>query len=115
MSPPLLLCLAAFHGGSVSLSMTSLLPLDPVFQLVLEVPTRAPSPDLPRRLSGLFKELALEEPTRPVEDIEDQIWALWVSHEDRLAEETMAAAVEAIGSGSLKTARPLLDHLVAKH
>ena len=99
----------------MSLSMTSPLPLDPVFQLVLEVPTRTPSPDLPRRLTRLFKELALSEPARPVEDIEDQIWALWGSHEDRLAEETMMAAVEAMGSGSLKTARPLLDHLVARH
>ena len=99
----------------MNLSMTSPLPLDPVFQLVLEVPTRTPSQDLPRRLTRLFKELALSEPARPVEDIEDQIWALWGSHEDRLAEETMMAAVEAMGSGSLKTARPLLDHLVAKY
>ncbi|WP_154660999.1 tetratricopeptide repeat protein [Microvirga lotononidis] len=95
--------------------MTSPLPLDSVFQTVLDVPNKTPSPDLPRRLTGLFRELALPEPTRPVEDIEDQIWALWGSHEDRLAEETLMAAVEAIGSGSLKAARPLLDHLVGKH
>ena len=38
----------------------------------------------------------MEEPPRPVEEIEDQIWALWISHEDRIAEETMAAAVEAL-------------------
>ena len=94
---------------------TTSLPLDPVFQLVLEVPVRTPSPDLPHRLTGLFRELALPEPERPVEDIEDQIWALWGSHEERVAEETMAAAVEALSSGSLKTAKPLLDHLVAKY
>jgi tetratricopeptide (TPR) repeat protein len=95
--------------------MTSDLPLDPVFKLILEVPTRTPSPDLPRRLTGLFRELALQELSRPVEDIEDQIWALWGSHEDRIAEETMAAALDAIGEGSLKAARPLLDHLVIEH
>lgn len=95
--------------------MTSALPLDPVFQLVLEVPGLAPSPCLPHRLTDLFRELALEEPSRPVEEIEDQIWALWGSHEDRIAEETMAAAMEALEAGSLGTARPLLDHLVAQH
>lgn len=99
----------------MSPSMSSLPPLDPVFQLVLEVPTRRPTAELPSRLTGLFRELALTEPARPVEDIEDQIWALWGSHEDRLAEETLLAAVEAMGSGSLKTARPLLDHLVERH
>ena len=51
----------------MSLSMTSPLPLDPVFQLVLEVPTRTPSPDLPRRLTRLFKELAMAE-ARPLLD-----------------------------------------------
>jgi Tfp pilus assembly protein PilF len=95
--------------------MMSQLPLDPVFQLILELPTRAPSPGLPHRLTRLFQELASGEPVRPVEDIEDQIWALWGSHEDRVAEETMAAAVDALSSGSLKKAKPLLDHLVVKH
>ncbi len=99
----------------MSSPMTSPLPIDPVFQLVLELPAHTPSPDLPRRLDDLFRELAMDEPPRPVEEIEDQIWALWSSHEDRIAEETMAAAVEALGSGSLKKARPLLDHLVARH
>src|SRR6188472_1305193 len=95
--------------------MSSSLPVDPVFQLILEVPERAPAAAIPSRLTGLFRELSAPEPVRPVEEIEDQIWALWSSHEDRLAEETMAAAVEALGSGSLKKARPLLDHLVAQH
>ncbi|MBB4038781.1 tetratricopeptide (TPR) repeat protein [Microvirga flocculans] len=95
--------------------MTSALPLDPVFQLVLEAPTRVPGRDLPRILAGLFQELALSDPPRPVEEIEDRIWTLWGSHEDRVAEETLAAAVEAIGSGSLKKARALLDYLVAQY
>ena len=95
--------------------LPSPLPIDPVFQLVLEVPALTPRPDLPRRLTALFQELAMDEPPRPVEEIEDQIWALWSSHEDRIAEETMAAAVEALSSGSLKKARPLLDHLVAMY
>ncbi|MET0532364.1 MAG: hypothetical protein ABW003_29285 [Microvirga sp.] len=95
--------------------MSSSLPVDPVFQLILEVPERAPAAAMPSRLTGLFRELSAPEPARPVEEIEDQIWALWVSHEDRLAEETMAAAVDAISSGELQKAKPLLDHLVVKH
>lgn len=95
--------------------MSSSLQVDPVFQLILELPARAPAAALPSRLTGLFRELAVQEPARPVEEIEDQIWALWVSHEDRVAEETMAAAVDAISSGELQKAKPLLDHLVRKH
>ncbi|MCB5174852.1 tetratricopeptide repeat protein [Microvirga lenta] len=95
--------------------MTSSLPIDPVFQLILDLPSRAPAAGAPRRLVSLLKELARPEPARPVEEIEDQIWALWMSHEDRVAEETMGAAVEAMASGALKQARPLLDHLVIKH
>jgi tetratricopeptide (TPR) repeat protein len=49
------------------------------------------------------------------DEIEDQIWALWVSHEDRVAEETMAAAIEAMGTGALHEAGPLLDGLVARY
>ncbi len=95
--------------------MSSSLPIDPVFQLILEVPGRTPSPALPGRLKRLFEELSETDPAHSLEDIEDQIWTLWSAHEDRLAEETLAAAVEAIASGELQKARPLLDHLVVKH
>ncbi len=95
--------------------MTSALPVDPVFQLILEVPTLTPGPSLPGRLTGLFRELSAAESDRPPEEIEDQIWALWSSHEDRIAEETMMAAIEAMQAGELHKARPLLDHLVEKH
>jgi Tfp pilus assembly protein PilF len=95
--------------------MISALPVDPVFQLVLEAPRRKPGPSLPKRLTGLFRELSSAEPVRPAEEIEDLIWALWTSHKERVAEETMAAAIEAMASGTLKQARPLLDHLVAAY
>lgn len=95
--------------------MSSPLPVDPVFQLILEAPEREPSAALPSRLTELFRELSDADPIRSVDDIEDQIWTLWSSHEDRVAEETLAAAVEAIASGELQKARPLLDHLVIKH
>jgi tetratricopeptide (TPR) repeat protein len=91
------------------------LPVDPVFRLVLDLPVREPAANLPRRLTALFRELAAEDPPRPVDDIEDLIWALWISHEDRTAEETMGAAVEALDSGTLDEARQFLDHLVERY
>jgi predicted Zn-dependent protease len=95
--------------------MTSTLPIDPVLQLILDLPARRPAPGTPRRLTVLFRDLSRPEPSREAEEIEDQIWALWMSHEDRTAEETMGAAVEAMASGGLKQARPLLDDLIEKH
>ncbi|WP_230532531.1 hypothetical protein [Microvirga roseola] len=95
--------------------MTSALPVDPVFQLVLDAPRARPSASLPTRLTHLFRELASPDPGRPAEEIEDLIWALWASHEDRVAEETLAAAVDAMAAGELAKAKPLLDHLVGAH
>jgi predicted Zn-dependent protease len=92
--------------------MTSFLPVDPVLRLILDSASRKPAAGLPRRLTGLFRELSEPEPARATEEIEDLIWAIWVSHESRVAEETMGAAIEAMAAGTLKQARPLLDHLV---
>ena len=89
--------------------------IDQVFRLVLDLPQRQPAANLPRRLAALFPELSCEAPPRPADDIEDLIWALWISHEDRTAEEVMGAAVEAVASGALEEARPLLDHLVERY
>ncbi|AWM88887.1 tetratricopeptide repeat protein [Microvirga sp. 17 mud 1-3] len=90
-------------------------PLDSVFGLILDLPSRRPAPDMPARLEGLFQELAQEQGPRPPEEVEDMIWAIWASHEDEAAEETMAEAIDALASGALKQARPLLDRLVARH
>ena len=91
------------------------LRVDPVFQMILDVGIREPAPNLPRRLTSLFRELSVEEPPRPADDIEDLIWALWISHEDRTAEETMGAAVEALEAGALDDARGFLDLLVEQY
>jgi predicted Zn-dependent protease len=91
------------------------LPVDALLQLVLDLPMRKPAPGLPRRLNGLFRELQRRNPDREPDEIVDLIWALWISHEERAAEEIMGAAVEAIASGALDRARPLLDLLVARH
>jgi tetratricopeptide (TPR) repeat protein len=86
--------------------------LDPVLRLILGLPSRLPAPQAPRRLAALFRELQDDELRRPADDIEDLIWALWISHENEAAEEVMMAAVEALASGALDQARKLLDHLV---
>jgi len=89
--------------------------IDSVLRLILELRTRSPGAHLPRRLNALFRELAQPKPGRPADDIEDLIWALWISHEEQEAEETMGAAIEAMASGALDEARPLLDRLVADY
>jgi tetratricopeptide (TPR) repeat protein len=91
------------------------LRIDPVFHLVLDLSHRTPAASLPRRLNGLFRELASPEPARPADDIEDLIWAIWISHQDRDAEEAMGAAVDALASGEFANARELLDGLVEAH
>ncbi|NIX75610.1 hypothetical protein [Microvirga terricola] len=95
--------------------MTSSLPFDSLFQLVVDLPSRRPSPALPQRLAVLFRELAKPHSEGAADEIEDQIWALWISHEDRAAEEAMAAAIEALGTGALDEAAPLLDDLVSRY
>lgn len=68
-----------------------------------------------RRLARLFAELALPRPARPSEEIEDLIWALWISHSDPVAEDAMADAVNALASGDFDSARPMLDSLVERY
>jgi tetratricopeptide (TPR) repeat protein len=95
--------------------LCSSLPVDPVLHLVLDLPVMQPAPSLPRRLASLFRELSGSESQRSPDDIEDLIWALWISHEDQGAEEVMGAVVEAMASGALDRARPLLDHLTDRY
>ena len=89
--------------------------LETVFHLVLCLPEREPAPNLPRRLAALFRELSAETLDRPVDDLEDLICALWISHEDRTAEEVMGGAVEAMASGHLDQARSMLDYLTDRY
>lgn len=66
-----------------------------------------------RRLSRLLAELAMPEPARSPDEVEDLVWALWISHSDPAAESLMAEAVDALAAGEFDKARPLLDELVA--
>lgn len=94
-------------------------PSDPsingVLGLLLEPASSAPAVHAQRRLDALFRELAKPEPSRSPDAIEDLIWSLWISHPQSDAEDTMAAAVEAMSAGALDLARPMLDRLIAQH
>lgn len=89
--------------------------VDNVLGLALEWTDRSPSPQLPRRLDALFRELRKPTPSRPPQEIENLIWALWISHPDPEAERRMVLATEAMAAGRLQIALPLLDRLVCEH
>lgn len=66
-----------------------------------------------RRLAKLFDALAQARPQRPVSEIEDLIWALWISHPSRAAEALMTRGIDAFADGRLACARGHFDALVA--
>ncbi len=89
--------------------------IDRVLELVLNTRTRAPANHLPKRLNGLFRELSKPEPANDPDDIEDLIWALWISHPEGGAATAMANACEAMAAGAFDLAKPILDELVARY
>jgi hypothetical protein len=88
--------------------------IDEVFALVMTLDERRPAPELPRRLTALFKDLARPDPSRPPAETLDLIWALWISHPDAEAAGAMAAAVEAMAAEDFDTAAGILDGLVVR-
>ena len=89
--------------------------LDGVFEAVVSAPVRKPSSSLPRRLTPLFRELAQVPPKRNPDEVTEIIWALWISHGDVNAANTMVAAIEAMAAGAADLARPILDRLVEEN
>jgi hypothetical protein len=90
-------------------------PLDRVLELVLTARSRPPASHLPKRLNGLFRELGKAEPANDPDDIEELIWALWISHPDTRASNAMANACEAMAAGAFDLAKPILDNLVGAY
>lgn len=100
---------------------------DRVLTLIAEGPGRRAAMPLPgaeaashdpvlrnaRRQAKLFEELAQARPPRPVAEIEDLIWALWISHPSKAAEALMTRGIEAFADGCLAQARGHFDALVA--
>jgi Tfp pilus assembly protein PilF len=88
---------------------------DETLKLILALQGRRPAPGLPRRLDTLFERLASAADAVEASQIEDAIWAAWMSHTDPVAEERLELATAAIGSGDSRAAEKLLDDLVAAH
>ena len=88
---------------------------DEVFALVMSAPNREPAPGQPARLKSLFHELRLPEPPRPADDIEELIWALWISHADAAAAHDMGVASQAMAGGRSGVAAPLVEGMVAAY
>jgi tetratricopeptide (TPR) repeat protein len=95
--------------------MISARTLDPVFHLILDLSAHQPAPGVPTRLRELFGELSEVEAGEAAQDVEELIWTLWTSHEDRDAEEIMAEAIEGMEVGALDAARILLDDLTERY
>ncbi len=89
--------------------------LDRVLELVLDARTRQPAAHLPKRLNRLFRELGKPDPATDPDEIEDLIWALWISHPDAQASAAMSNACEAMAAGAFDLARPILDGLVERY
>ena len=88
--------------------------IDAGLPLILGLRQMHPHPNLPRRLEGLFRDLAKLRPSREPDDIEELIWALWIGHEDAHACADMAAAVEAMAAGATDLAAAVCDRLVVE-
>lgn len=64
------------------------------------------------RLDALFEALQTEDPSPSIEEIEDEIWAIWTSHDDPALEARMQRAISAIAHRRFAEAGQLLDELV---
>ena len=95
--------------------MISARTLDPVFHLILDLSAHKPAPGVPTRLRELFGELSEVASAEAAQEVEELIWTLWTSHEDRDAEEIMAEAIEGMEVGALDAARILLDDLTERY
>jgi tetratricopeptide (TPR) repeat protein len=86
-------------------------PVAETLKLILRPPARIA---LPRhgRLSALFLALQAVPPARPAHEIEDEIWAIWTSHDDPALEARMQRAISAIARRRLSEGATLLDTLV---
>ena len=95
--------------------------LQPLLDLLGDLPAQRPaaaqfpSQAQPRRLDGLFRELAKADPDPPAYEIEDLIWAIWTDDVPDAQAEMMQSAVVAIARRDHAAARAICDDLVAAY
>ena len=86
--------------------------LDQAIGLVGQLGEKLPSGDVSPQLDALFEELAQASPTRAVEEIEDDIWELWLENEDTDLSERMQHAIAAIGQQAWGDATAVINNLL---
>ena len=88
---------------------------DQLLKLLATLRRRRPAPTQPRRLDALFAELRALPVAAAADPVEDQIWALWSSHDDADAEDALASATRAVAARRYAAALPILNDLVQRH
>lgn len=95
------------------------LPVTETLKLILNGPSpghrdsrTADTITLGSRLDALFEALRAGAPEQPADQIEDEIWSIWTSHDDPAVEDRMQRAIAAIARRRFDEADELLDGLV---
>jgi tetratricopeptide (TPR) repeat protein len=89
--------------------------IDDIVRLLARLTELEPIEILPPRLDELFARLPAAAPVSAAYAIEDEIWALWMGHDDPEAASRMEASIAAIASRRFDDAQALLDDLVRAH
>ncbi len=84
-------------------------------KLILSLPARAPAPSLPRRLDGLFADLAKPAEEHEAHETEDLIWALWIDHPEKASADRMDQAIRAMVTDKSALAEDILTALIDAH
>jgi len=79
-------------------------------KLVARLPERRPAPVLPQRLDQLFRVLAARQ--CDAQDVEDEIWQLWMHHPHRRAAAALDRAASDIAAQRFDLAETRLDRLL---
>ncbi len=86
--------------------------LDLAIGLVGTLPEMTPHESISPQLDALFGELAMSSPGRAVEDIEDDIWDLWLENSDDELSERMQHAIAAIAQQAWGDAAAVINNLL---
>jgi tetratricopeptide (TPR) repeat protein len=89
--------------------------IDDILRLLARLPVIEPIEILPPRLDELFARLQADAPAADAYAVEDEIWALWIHHDDAAASSDMDAAIAAIAAKRFEEAQAMLDDLVRAH
>lgn len=95
--------------------MLRALDMQPVVDLLMALPFRAPHAGSPRRLVGLFSSLKEADSALAAGEIEDLIWAVWTDDVPDAQAAPMQVAIRAMATRDFETARRTCDMLVEQY